>query len=61
VLDGSKLQLEDGRSYENMFNELISKLGEDVATPDLTSAVKRFNEFNQKLVNNLPIGYQPES
>jgi len=61
VLDGSRLQLEDSKSYENVINELINKLGEDVATPDLISAINRFNEFNQKLVNNLPIGYQPES
>ena len=60
VLNGSKLQLEDNKSYENLINELIMNLGEDVATPDLISAVNRFNEFNQKLVNNLPIGYQPE-
>jgi hypothetical protein len=60
VLNGSKLQLEDNKSYESLINELIINLGEDVATPDLISAVNRFNEFNQKLVNNLPIGYQPE-
>ena len=61
VLDGSRLQLEDSKSYENVINELINKLGEEVATPDLISAINRFNEFNQKLVNNLPIGFQPES
>ena len=61
VLDGSRLKLEDSKSYENVINELINKLGEDVATPDLISAINRFNEFNQKLVNNLPIGYQPAS
>lgn len=61
VLDGSRLQLEDNKSYENVVNELINRLGEDVATPDLISAINRFNEFNQRLVNNLPIGYQPES
>jgi hypothetical protein len=61
VLDGSRLRLEDSNSYENIINELINKLGEDVATPDLISAINRFNGFNQKLVNNLPIGYQPES
>lgn len=61
VLDGSRLQLEDSKSYENVINELINRLGEDVATPDLISAINRFNEFNQKLVNNLPIGFQPES
>ena len=61
VLDGSRLQLENSKSYENMINELINKLGEEVATPDLISAINRFNEFNQKLVNNLPIGYQPEN
>lgn len=60
VLDGSRLQLEDSKSYENVVNELINKLGEEVATPDLISAINRFNEFNQKLVNNLPIGFQPE-
>jgi hypothetical protein len=61
VLDGARLQLENNKSYENVINELINRLGEDVATPDLISAINRFNEFNQKLVNNLPIGYQPES
>jgi hypothetical protein len=61
VLDGSRLRLEDSNSYDNIINKLINKLGKDVATPDLISAVNRFNEFNQKLVNNLPIGYQPES
>ncbi len=61
VLDGSRLRLEDSKSYENVINELINKLGKDVATPDLISAINRFNEFNQKLVNNLPIGYQPEN
>lgn len=61
VLDGSRLQLEDSKSYENVINELINRLGEDVATPDLISAIYRFNEFNQKLVNNLPIGFQPEN
>lgn len=61
VLDGSRLQLEDSKSYENVINELINRLGEEVATPDLISAINRFNEFNQKLVNNLPIGYQPEN
>jgi hypothetical protein len=61
VLDGSRLQLKDNKSYENIINELINKLGEDVATPDLISAVNRFNVFNQKIVNNLPIGYQPKN
>jgi hypothetical protein len=61
VLNGARLQLENSKSYENVINELINKLGEDVATPDLISAINRFNEFNQKLVNNLPIRYQPES
>tara|TARA_R110000868_G_scaffold18084_1_gene78372 strand:- start:389 stop:1792 length:1404 start_codon:yes stop_codon:yes gene_type:complete len=60
VLDGARLQLENNKSYENVINELINKLGDKVATPDLISAINRFNEFNQKLVNNLPIGYQPE-
>lgn len=59
VLDGSRLRLEDNKSYENVINELINRLGEEVATPDLISAINRFNEFNQRLVNNLPIGYQP--
>ena len=61
VLDGSRLRLEDSKAYENVINELINRLGEDVATPDLISAINRFNEFNQKLVNNLPIGFQPEN
>ncbi|MFT6990691.1 MAG: hypothetical protein ACJASL_002673 [Paraglaciecola sp.] len=61
VLDGSRLQLEDSKSYENVINELINKLGKDVATPDLITAINRFNEFNQRLVNNLPIGFQPEN
>ena len=61
VLDDSRLQLEDSKSYENLVNELINKLGEEVATPDLISAINRFNKFNQDLVNNLPIGYQPET
>jgi hypothetical protein len=61
VLDGSRLRLEDSNSYDNIINELINNFGEDVATPDLISAINRFNEFNQKLVSNLPIGYQPES
>lgn len=60
VLEGSRLQLENSESYENMVNELINNLGSDVATPDLISAINRFNEFNQKLVDNLPKGYQPE-
>ena len=60
VLDGSSLQLEDNKSYENIINELINRLGEDVATPDLISAINRFNIFNQKLVDNLPVGYQPK-
>jgi hypothetical protein len=61
VLDGTRLRLEGTNSYENVVNELINKLGEDVATPDLISAINRFNNFNQKLVNNLPIGYQPQT
>lgn len=61
VLDASRLQLEDNKSYENVVNELINRLGDDVATPDLISAINRFNEFNQRLVNNLPIGFQPEA
>jgi hypothetical protein len=61
VLDESKAQLEDSQSKDNLINELINKLGDDVATPDLISAINRFNEFNQKLVNNLPVGYQPEN
>jgi hypothetical protein len=61
VLDGSRQQLEDNKSYENIINELINRLGEDVATPDLISAINRFNVFNQKLVDNLPVGYQPKN
>jgi hypothetical protein len=61
VLDGSRVRLKDSNSYDNIINELMNKLGEEVATPDLISAINRFNKFNQKLVNNLPIGYQPES
>ncbi|MCF2947257.1 DUF5610 domain-containing protein [Paraglaciecola aquimarina] len=60
VLEGSRLKLENNKSYENMVNELINRLG-DVATPDLISAINRFNDFNQKLVDNLPIGFQPQS
>ena len=61
VLDGSRLQLEDNKCYENIINEMINRLGEDVATPDLISVINRFNAFNQKLVNNLPMGYQPKN
>lgn len=60
VLEGSRLKLEDNKSYESMVNELINRLG-DVATPDLISAINRFNDFNQKLVNNMPLGFQPQS
>jgi hypothetical protein len=60
VLDGSSLQLEDNKSYENIINELIIRLGDDVVTPDLISATNRFNIFNQKLVDNLPVGYRPK-
>ncbi|MDU0353209.1 DUF5610 domain-containing protein [Paraglaciecola aquimarina] len=58
VLEGSRLQLENRESYNNIANEMINRLG-DVATPDLISAINRFNEFNQKLIDNLPIGFQP--
>lgn len=61
VLDGSRQQLENNASYENVVNELINRLGDEVATPDLISAINRFNEFNQKLIDNLPIGFQSES
>lgn len=57
VLDRSSKQLENSQSYENMVAELINRLGE-VATPDLITAINRFNGFNQKLVDNLPIGFQ---
>ena len=61
VLDGSRQQLEDNKSYENIINELINRLGDGVATPDLISAINRFNVFNQRLVDNLPTGYQPKN
>ncbi|MGS2722048.1 DUF5610 domain-containing protein [Paraglaciecola aestuariivivens] len=61
VLDGARLKLENNQSYENVVNELINRLGDEVATPDLISAINRFNEFNQRLVNSLPIGYQPSA
>ncbi|MFT2092360.1 DUF5610 domain-containing protein [Paraglaciecola sp. 2405UD69-4] len=61
VLDGSRSQFESSESYENVVNELINRLGSDVATPDLISAINRFNEFNQNLINNLPVGFQPQS
>ncbi|MEP2653068.1 MAG: DUF5610 domain-containing protein [Paraglaciecola sp.] len=60
VLDGSRAQFDNSESYENVVNELINSLGSEVATPDLISAINRFNEFNQRLVNNLPVGFQPE-
>ncbi|WP_158965487.1 DUF5610 domain-containing protein [Paraglaciecola sp. L3A3] len=59
VLDGARLHLEDSKSYENVVNELINRLG-DVATPDLITAIHRFNDFNQKLIDNLPIGFKPQ-
>jgi hypothetical protein len=61
VLEGSRRQFENSNSYENVVNDLINRLGKDVATPDLISAINRFNEFNQSLLNNLPIGFQPQS
>lgn len=61
VLDGSRAQFDSSESYENVVNELINRLGSEVATPDLISAINRFNEFNQRLVNNLPVGFQPDS
>ncbi|WP_289028791.1 DUF5610 domain-containing protein [uncultured Paraglaciecola sp.] len=61
VLDGSRSQFDRSESYENVVNELINRLGSEVATPDLISAINRFNEFNQRLINNLPVGFQPES
>ncbi|MEO9945016.1 DUF5610 domain-containing protein [Paraglaciecola sp.] len=61
VLDGSRSQFDSSESYENVVNELINRLGSEVATPDLISAINRFNEFNQRLINNLPVGFQPES
>ena len=60
VLDRSSSQLEDSRSYDNIVTELINRLG-DVATPDLISAINRFNGFNQKLIDNLPAGFHPQS
>lgn len=61
VLDGSRSQFDRSESYDNVVNELINRLGSEVATPDLISAINRFNEFNQRLINNLPVGFQPES
>jgi hypothetical protein len=60
VLEGSRSRFEDNKTYENVINDLLNRLG-DVATPDLITAINRFNDFNQKLVGNLPIGFQPKS
>ena len=57
VVEDSRQRLQDGDAYENMVNELINQMGE-VHTPDLISAINRFHTFNNKLLDNLPAGFQ---
>jgi hypothetical protein len=60
VVEESRQKLQDGDAYENMINALINQMGE-VHTPDLISAINRFHTFNQKLLDNLPTGFQRQT
>ncbi len=53
VLEQAKERLEDGSAFDNLVNGLINQM-QDVHTPDLISAINRFNGFNKKLMDNLP-------
>ncbi len=46
-------KLESGSEYSSLVNGLISQM-EDVQVPDLVSAINRFHEFNNRLLNAMP-------
>ena len=61
VFDQATRKLEDKDAYDSLIADLINRLGDEVATPDLISAINRFNGFNQQLLDNLPPGFQPKA
>ncbi|MDN4504309.1 DUF5610 domain-containing protein [Alteromonadaceae bacterium BrNp21-10] len=53
VVEKANERLEDGSAFDNLVNGLINQMP-DVHTPDLISAINRFNGFNKQLMHNLP-------
>ena len=59
LVEESKQKLQEGNSFDNLLNDLINQMVE-VHTPDLIQALNRFHTFNQKLLDNIPTGFQRE-
>lgn len=53
VQEGSNRLLELPNSYDELVNGLLRRI-EDVGTEDILQAINRFNNFNNRLLDNLP-------
>ena len=53
VFDQASNRLDNNTSFEKLINGLFNEV-EDLNTPDFISAINRFNQFNNRLIQNLP-------
>ncbi len=60
LLQKADEKLESGNEYSSLVNGLISQM-KDVQVPDLVSAINRFHEFNNRLVNAMPVAEPDQS
>lgn len=52
-IDQSRELLNSNQDYTNLVNGIVNTFDDEVKTPDLLTAINRFHQFNERIVNNL--------
>jgi hypothetical protein len=52
-IDQSRELLNSNQDYTNLINGIVNTFDDEVKTPDLLTAINRFHQFNDRIVNNL--------
>ncbi|AWL12485.1 hypothetical protein HMF8227_02020 [Saliniradius amylolyticus] len=61
VMDQAQKKLEDVESFDNLIQELLNQMMDDLKLADLVDAVNQFQQFNARLLDNLPQAVKDES
>lgn len=52
TMDQASTQLGSFQDYNGIVNELVNQMGDEVKVPDLVSAISRFHQFNNSIVES---------
>jgi hypothetical protein len=60
AMDTASQALDSRNDYNNIVNGIVNSLDEEVKTPDLVSAINRFHQFNERILDKVETPEQKE-